>query len=207
MLSEDEEPPPTEPIFDYNNAEITNGLGQSYNLRTGEEEGYAHEPDFEVPRKADYNGYVSDTGYFASEIEHSEDDLGNKVTRTKKVSFATEDEQFNMKPDPDVKVIPGTSMYCFAPSSTHEQSKDIVDGNKVSKTHGKSELAPKVKESAPNEPVSAPSQSPKTFLKQMISFDTGKNRSRDSSKEGSRRGDSRERSNSILDTLKSLIFG
>ena len=32
----------------------------------------------------------------------------DRATKTKKVSFAAENEQFHLKPDPDVKVIPGT---------------------------------------------------------------------------------------------------
>ena len=54
--------------------------------------------------------YSDPTWCTYSEKEHdSDDDLheGHRVTRTKKVSFAEENEQFNLKPDPDVKVIPG----------------------------------------------------------------------------------------------------
>ena len=34
----------------------------------------------------------------------------DRATKTKKVSFAAENEQFHLKPDPDVKVIPGTDL-------------------------------------------------------------------------------------------------
>ena len=215
MMTEDEdgEPPPTEPIFDYSHGEITNGLGQTYGLRTSEQERF-DEPSFEVSQQNQYGEHITDHAQFASEIEHSEDELGDKVMRSKKVSFAAENEQFNLKPEPDVKTIPGTGMYCFAPSSTHEQSNDIVDGNKVSKLQSKTKVAPKNKDLSSNEhpdtsdlvvpdeptPI-VQSTSPKAFLRQMVSFDTNKTLSRDSSKEDSRRGDSRERSNSILDTF------
>ena len=213
MLTEDDDegPPPTEPIFDYNGAEITNGLGQSYNLRTGQQQGL-EDPGYDISRQENYNSYLPDNEQYAAEMEHSEDELGNRVTRTKKVSFAAEDEQFNLKPEPEVKTIPGSGMFCFAPSSTHEQPKDVVDGSKVSKTQNVTKTAPKgkkggskddpsLKDQTENDEPSVPSTSPKTFLKQMISIDKGKNRSRDSSKEGNRRGDSRERSNSILDKI------
>ena len=66
---------------------------------------------------AAFYGDEDEAGY-ASEKEHSEDDLVDRATKTKKVSFAAENEQFNLKPDPDVKVIPGTLiLHCF--SSPH----------------------------------------------------------------------------------------
>ena len=56
-----------------------------------------------------FYGEEDEAGY-ASEKEHSEDDIVDRATKTKKVSFAAENEQFHLKPDPDVKVIPGTDL-------------------------------------------------------------------------------------------------
>ena len=64
--------------------------------------------------------YDMDTDYFQNEAGGNEDEevLGR---RTKKVSFAEADEKFVLRPDPEVKVIPGTKLFCFAPSETYEQ--------------------------------------------------------------------------------------
>merc|ERR1719479_443731 len=66
-----------------------------------------------------------------------------------------------MKPDPDVKTIPGTKLYTFAPSSTHEQPQDPLSTS----------AAPVSESVKPPEEEShystAASTTPKAFLKAM----------------------------------------
>lgn len=209
-IEEDEEPPPTEPIFEYSNEQDTI-IVPTYEIRSDQNERY-DDTDFEISRQIESNGYIADAEQYASEMDHSEDELGNRVTKAKKVSFAAENEQFNMKPEPDVKVIPGTNMFCFAPSSTHEQPADLVDGVKVTKTQSVSKTAPEGQDilseqqtqdqegSHKKESVPVQSSSPKAFLKQMVGIGGGKTMSRDSSK-ASGGGETRERSNSLLGTI------
>jgi len=215
---DEEEPPPTEPIFP---------------LRYGADGRYSSasvgQPHMERAASASEDSYggAGEVGY-ASEKDHSEDDcLVDRVTRTKKVSFAAENEQFNLKPDPDVKTIPGTNLYCFAPSSTHEQPEDIVDSGSVTKSDPKVKKAiskdttaagridanaageggPGVKAAEATPPPQ--STSPMAFLKSMTGG--GSKGSRESSRSRAESGgaagkdsakeSSRERHSSILDSL------
>ena len=112
-------------------------------------------------------------------------------------------------------MIPGTNLYCYAPSSTHEQPDDIVDGSAISKSDHWVKTALKTETpqdgwqtggelsnegaDANQAPPPAASNSPMAFLKSMSSGggNKGKTGSRESSKS---RGDSGER-HSILDSL------
>ena len=121
---------------------------------------------------------------FRYEEEHYDDDKDTSYSKSKKVSFAESDQKFQMKPDPEVKTIPGTKLYTFAPSSTHEQPQDSA--------------AVPVSESvkAPEEESqysTAPSTTPKAFLKAMTKGIKGDNPQK-AAKEG-------EKGGSFMDTV------
>ena len=137
-------------------------------------------------------------------------------SRTKKVSFAEEDEKFVLRPDPEVKIIPGTKLFCFAPSETHEQPPEHEDRSPpASNGNGSASLGlgismgmglglslkGKEKENVPVSPnlLRSParseerqlSNSPKAFLKAMLG--AGKQSKDTTSDNGERR--------SLFDTL------
>merc|ERR1712179_810671 len=58
---------------------------------------------------------------FYHELSGDESIMDDSTRKSKKVSFAQEDEKFVLQPDPEVRIIPGTKMFRFAPSETHEQ--------------------------------------------------------------------------------------
>ncbi len=129
-----------------------------------------------------------------------DDDDQQSRSRTKKVSFAEADEKFVLRPDPEVKIIPGTKLFCFAPSETHEQPPEPEERSPQI-TNGNSFLFKnKDKENIPNTPpgIQSParseerqvSTSPKAFLKAMLG----------SAKQSKENGDNVERK-SLFDTL------
>ena len=65
----------------------------------------------------DYPQYRYDDRQVAPEYEH--EDVASKSN--KKVSFAEADQKFHLRPEPEVKTIPGTKLFSFSPSATHEQ--------------------------------------------------------------------------------------
>ena len=122
---------------------------------------------------------------FRYEEEHYDDDKDTSYSKSKKVSFAESDQKFQMKPDPDVKTIPGTKLYTFAPSSTHEQPQDSVSAVPVSE----SVKAPEEE----SQYSTAPSTTPKAFLKAMTKGIKGDNPQK-AAKEG-------EKGGSFMDTV------
>ena len=80
---------------------------------------YEHVPDGQA-NVLDYPQYRYEERQFASEYEH-EDDREVASKSNKKVSFAEADQKFHLRPEPEVKVIPGTKLFTFSPSATHEQ--------------------------------------------------------------------------------------
>ena len=77
--------------------------------------------------------------------DDDDDEYDDTLRRNKKVSFAEEDQKITLRPDPEVKTLPGTKLFCFAPSSTHEQPPEeqvqpilsraaVSDGKGVSST-------------------------------------------------------------------------
>ena len=78
-------------------------------------------------------------------------------------------QKFHLKPKPEVKTLPGTKMYSFSPSSTHEQPPD--NSMPIPKVVKSSEEATAAKADFFDKPAevsdSEMSTSPKAFLKAM----------------------------------------
>ena len=101
-------------------------------------------------------------GQYASEVEN---DPSSKIS--KKVSFAESDQKFHLRPSPDVKTIPGTNLFGFAPSSTHEQPPNVpLPTPKNSEVSESAKLALEELKQAEKERLED-STSPKAFIKAM----------------------------------------
>ena len=134
----------------------------------------------------DYPQYRYDEMQYHSELEHEEDrDVTSKSS--KKVSFAEADQKFHLRPEPEVKVIPGTKLFSFSPSSTHEQPPD--QGHKEPLFSADNMPVPKL-ETVPL-PTDVPEDptSPKAFLKAMAKGVKGQPKPKE------------EKSGSIIDNL------
>ena len=84
--------------------------------------------------------YDLDADYYQNEGGGNEE-YDQQGRRTKKVSFAEADEKFVLRPDPEVKVIPGTKLFCFAPSETYEQPPETQVPRSPPLTNGASRVA------------------------------------------------------------------
>ncbi len=56
-----------------------------------------------------------------------DDDTLSRPFRSKKVSFSTSERRAVLKPDPEIKTLPGTNLYCIGPSETHEVPDGATD--------------------------------------------------------------------------------
>ena len=124
--------------------------------------------------------YKYDEGQYTSEPE----DVVSKSN--KKVSFAEADQKFHLRPDPDVKVLPGTKLFSFAPSSTHEQPPD----HPAKQAHLNLDNMPiPTLETVPMPTEPEDPTSPKAFLKAMAKGVKGQPKPKE------------EKSGSIIDSL------
>jgi hypothetical protein len=170
----DDEPPPAEPI---NYPE-----GMQRTSRFSDQHQFPRDQESFENITMDPTGLDNDFRY---DEEHYDDDKDTSYSKSKKVSFAESDQKFHMKPDPDVKTIPGTKLYTFAPSSTHEQPQDLLSTS----------AAPVSESVKPPEGQysTAPSTTPKAFLKAMTKGIKGDNPQK-AAKEG-------EKGGSFMDTV------
>ena len=133
---------------------------QRISMGGGDQTSKFEEPQFEDAQSS----YQS-----PSEIDFEKD--GTLSKSGKKVSFAEADQKFHLKPEPEVKHIPGTKLFSFAPSSTHEQPPDSKDSMPIPKAVKNSEEAAKDFFDQPAKAAEVSetemSTSPKAFLKAM----------------------------------------
>ena len=66
-------------------------------------------------------GYEFEHEHDTPETETEDYDATDSSGVKKSVSFSQRDQQFKLRPEPEIKTLPGTSMFSFAPSSTHKQ--------------------------------------------------------------------------------------
>jgi hypothetical protein len=180
---EEDEPPPAEPIY---NRQIHNERAAapprpSYEMAQDQYENIPADETRNFNQAT--NGYGYDEEQYASELDHEDEKDESYFRSNKKVSFAETNEQFLLKPDPDVKVIPGTKLFCFAPSSTHEQvtEESVLPSDTSLVTALEGDIL-----GAEALPPKQPSTSPKAFLKAMAKGMKGEPRpSRDNERRGS----------------------
>ena len=79
--------------------------------------GTQNRPRSDRARDFEYEEDTADTEEVSTEDYDATDSSGVK----KSVSFSARDQQFKLRPEPEVKTLPGTSLFSFAPSATHKQ--------------------------------------------------------------------------------------
>ena len=168
---DDDEPPPAEPIYNPG-AMAMQGRMQNQNQFAMAQDNFEHVPMDETSAfESDYR--YDDASAYASELDH-EVDTSSRIS--KKVSFAESDQKFHLKPDPEVRGLPGTKLFTFAPSATHEQPPGSGQEAAAGFPQGPIPRPVPVSESAAGRSEqeteeshysTAPSTSPKAFLKAM----------------------------------------
>ena len=161
---DEDEPPPAEPIYQHQAMQMP-GAG-----RFPEHDFSMAQDTFEQIPMDETGAFDSDYRYdeehYASEMDHEDE---KEISRaSKKVSFAESDQKFHLKPDPDVKTIPGTKLFTFSPSSTHEQPPSEVPLQHSLPQPVLSESVQRSEEGSQSHYSTAEeSTSPKAFLKAM----------------------------------------
>ena len=69
-------------------------------------------------RAFDYEEDTPETEEFSTTEDYDATDSSGVK---KSVSFSQRDQEFRLRPEPEIKTLPGTSLFSFAPSSTHKQ--------------------------------------------------------------------------------------
>ncbi len=160
----DDEPPPTEPL-DFRGQPSRPMMPDDY--RTAQDE-FENIPEHLV-RQVDF---PTDDEQYASELEHDDGRGGfaRGVKGDKKVSFAEADEKFVLKPDPVVKSIPGTKLFGFGPSATHEQPPSASELTQESFEPGQEAMIEATEAALAGSalPPEEEKAGPKTFIKAMV---------------------------------------
>ena len=189
---DDDEPPPAEPIYGIPRPRSREAAIGRYPEEQQPQFSVAQDTFEHVPMDqtgAFDSDYRYDEEHYASEMDHEIDDKDSSRI-SKKVSFAESDQIKKLKPEPDVKTIKGTKLFTFAPSSTHEQPKEEMFDSGIPKPIAVSEsITQSEADISESHYSTAPSTSPKAFLKAMATGLKGNQQQKE------------ERGGSVLDNI------